>query len=540
MSPVDSSDSNTERTAALEEILDQLSCPNREVRFEAVETLCHLLDGTEIERTVPPLVETLGDESPRVRFKAAEALGRIASKSCFVPDPDTELLEEAVVALEETTADESVGVRGQSVTALGEFAQLESSFEEQIAKTAIERLDDEYSQVRMNSVDTLDKVSITLKHDEDTHLPLVKDISEAVAERLTDEDPDVRSRAESVLGRICEVGPEEQSVVISILLTLSNDEDVATRRAAVSALSGVETTATVKTEDFTGFRENLDRLIELLLDDDSNVREKAVPLFRGFADEEATLEVDVIEKIAEYTDAESSTARARAVSALSSLSYGSTENSERTFESVTAATEDPDPEVRERAVVALEQIGNSNTEFGKQAISAVSDVLNDPDPNVRKHAVRSLGDLGEIDLLNDIDSSVATKAINQLAEHRDEDSTVRLEAVATLGSLGRQDDVIQKERTRDELQKQAVEALGEYASDSDEDVRIEAINNTTEILSLNPAAASVVPIVPIVALETNADDPVASRAATTVLQNVAREAPSKFENVDVSTEEYLG
>jgi HEAT repeat protein len=137
-----------------------------------------------------------------------------------------------------------------------------------------------------------------------------------------------------------------------------------------------------------------------------------------------------------------------------------------------------------------------------------------------------------------MDSSVAIKAINQLAEHRDEDSIVRLEAVATLGSLGNQD-FIQKERMRDELQKQAVEALGEYASDSDEDVRVEAINQINSILLSNSVAASVVPIVPIVAIETNSDNSVASREATLVLQKVAREEPSKFENVDASPEDYL-
>lgn len=539
MLPTDSSDSNAEETADLEEILDRLSEADEKVRFEAVEMLSDYRSESETERKISLLVETLGDESPRVRFKAAQTLGETASESVFTRDIDQDALGEAVDTLVETADDDSVGVRGGSVTALGEFTQFDPSFEERITRAAVGRLDDEYPQVRADSVDTLRSVARTLSYDEGDHLPLLERISEAVAERLTDEDRDVRSGAESVFETIYEVGPEARSVVVSTLLTLATDRDAETRRAAASGLGSVVTTATVRTEDLTAFEENLDELIGLVLDADSQVRQNGVSLFRSLAREKAVLEADVIEEITAYVEAESPATRSRAVSALASLSKGSSENGERAFESVTAAVEDPDPEVREQALVALEEIGNNDTELGKRAVSAASDALDDPDPDVRKRAVRSLGELGEVGRLDDLDPSVTKVATDRLVEHSDEDAAVRREVVAALGSLGDQRSV-REESTREELRKRAVRSLGERASASDGEVRSEAVFHIYTILRSDAAAASAVPIGPILSVEAESDDSDTSREATLVLREVAREEPSKFENVDANSEEYLG
>jgi len=155
------------------------------------------------ENIIDSMIENLSDEYIFVRWRAADALGRIGSEKAVDPLINT------------LTTDEDRSVRRNAADALGKIGS------EKAVDPLIEALTDEDNFVRERAAGVLGKIGSEKAVD-----PLI--------EALTDKDSDVRGNAADALGRI---GSEK--AVDPLIQALTTDKDSSVRRSAAGALEEI-------------------------------------------------------------------------------------------------------------------------------------------------------------------------------------------------------------------------------------------------------------------------------------------------------------
>jgi HEAT repeat protein len=187
---------------ALKVLTDALNSPNPQVRELAVVALADL--PVTAAKRVPPLTVALDDESPRVRRRAARAIGDQGAAS-----------QPALPQLIDGLHDADPSVRRDCAGALGRIGPAASS----AAFTLVQLLDEPESRSRAVAAVALKRigrgavpallsgvqaVSAELRGRCATLLALIAPDDEQVTEMLravlTDEDEEVRARADEALG----------------------------------------------------------------------------------------------------------------------------------------------------------------------------------------------------------------------------------------------------------------------------------------------------------------------------------------------------
>jgi HEAT repeat protein len=310
-------------TEAVRAMAESLNDEDPDVRFRAALGLGYI--GSSM--AVPALIEALGDEDSNVGSAAVEALGRMNDPTALhalievLRNNDDDYLRrcaaealgridrsDAIPALIEALGDEHMFVRSSAASSLG-------SIGEPAVAALIEALGDEDGNVHDSAVDALIEVGKTA----------VLDLMKALESDVSG----LRRGAAKALGEIGDL-----DAVPGLLRAGSYDEDADVRRSAHTALDEIGSAAAPQ-------------LIDMLSDHDSDVR-------RGAA-----------ERLGQIGDAEA-------------------------VPSLIQVLKDETDDVRREAVAALRNIGDV------RAVPALVEALDDESYIVRRYATEALGDFGDV------------------------------------------------------------------------------------------------------------------------------------------------
>ena len=220
-----------------------------------------------------------------------------------------------------------------------------------------------------------------------------KDQAPLLAERLSDDDPNVRSAAAEALGALGEHAKDQAPLLAERL----NDDDPNVRSAAVKALSKLAT-PTVVWGDVWHETPDLD-VAELLRELGEHAREEAPLLVEQLSDDDPNV-------------------RSAAVKTLVALG----DHAKDQAPLLGASLDDDNPDLRVAATKVLVALG----EHAKDLARSLGALLNDDDPDVRITAAKVLGALGEH----------AKDEVPLLIERLSDVESVRSAAVEALGELG--------------------------------------------------------------------------------------------------------
>jgi HEAT repeat protein len=209
-------------------LLQLIEDSNSDVRWRAAEALGKI----DPEKAIPGLLQLIEDSNSYVRWRAAEALGKIGS-------------EKAVPGLLQLIEDSDLYVRWRAAEALGKIDP------EKAIPGLLQLIEDSNSYVRRNAAEALGKIGSEkavpglLQLIEDSDLYVRWRVAEALGkigsekvlpgllQLIEDSNSDVRWRAAEALGKI---GSEK---VVSGLLQLIEDGDSYVRWIAVEALDKI-------------------------------------------------------------------------------------------------------------------------------------------------------------------------------------------------------------------------------------------------------------------------------------------------------------
>jgi HEAT repeat protein len=437
---------------AVTPLIELLKDNNKDVRRSAVQGLAQL-NATE---AIKPLIELLKDTDLYVHWNTMEALGQLGATEVIKPFIET-LKDKYSSPSDKHYAAKALGQLGatEAIKPLIELPKGTDSYfvadileqlgaTETATKRLIELLEDTDPNVRSEASKILGKLGTT----------------EAIGrliELLKDSNQEVRSTAASTLGRLGAVEAVEK------LIDLLEDSSENVRRSAASTLGQL------------GAVEAVEKLIDLLEDSSPKVRSSAAstlgklgavePLIRLFKDTDsdvcssaamALAKLDATEAITpliELLKDTKSYVRSNAVKGLAQL--GATEAIKPLLE----LFKDTNKEVRNNTALALAQIGTT------EVVKPLIELFGDTDWQIRHSAVLVLAQLG------------ITEAIPPLIEFlKDTDRQVRSSAVEALGQLGT---------------TEAVKPLIKLLKDTDEDV----LRSAVEALAQLGATEAVTPLI---------------------------------------------
>jgi HEAT repeat protein/lysophospholipase L1-like esterase len=389
-------------TDDLPALADALESPDPRVRARAARALGQA--GSDARRLRPALAARLGDDDRAVRAAAVWALGRLG------PRPDADL-----VALERRLGDADPAVRAGAAWSLGRLGPVATS----AAPALVERLGDAEPEVRRRAVDALERVRPNAATCLDAARRVLNDpqspgraeaaravglmgasavdaVGDLVA-ALGAEEPRVRQEVVSALGA---VGPGAAAAVPALVGTLG-DPELSWR--VPEALGSIGPAAA----------EAVPALRASLGDERANVRWRAAVALGKMGEAAGQAGPD----LARLARDPQENVRRAAVIALARV--GADPELQRAV--FVEALEDPNPEVRTKAANGLRRLGRA----ASSASPALAAALEDPDAWVRVSAARALGAVGG--------GTASVEALERALD--DEEQIVRDQAAAALRTL---------------------------------------------------------------------------------------------------------
>jgi HEAT repeat protein/lysophospholipase L1-like esterase len=379
-----------------------LESPDPRVRARAARALGRA--GSDARRLRPAVAARLEDEDQAVRAAAVWALGRLG------PRPDADL-----AALEGRLADADPAVRAGAAWSLGRLGPVAAS----AAPALVERLGDAEPEVRRRAVDALERVrpdaatclDAARRVLNDPRSPGRAEAARAIAlmgasavdavddlvAALEAEEPRVRQEAVSALGA---VGPGAAAAVGALVRSMG-DPELSWR--VPEALGSIGPAAA----------EAVPALRASLGDERGNVRWRAAVALGKMGEAAGQAGPD----LARLTRDPQGNVRRAAVIA---LARAGAEPELQTAVFV-EALRDPNPEVRTKAANGLRRLGRAASSASPALVAA----LEDPDAWVRVSAARALGAVGE--------GAASVEALERALQ--DEEQIVRDQAAAALRTL---------------------------------------------------------------------------------------------------------
>ncbi len=303
---------------------------------------------------IQTLLDALHDSSPRIRYQAAENLGRLGQ-------PSSEVIGMLLGVLQ----DEKPIVRRQAVESLGQLGQGRP----EVAQGLFKMLYDPDLKVRRQVVDSLGKVG--------------QGIPEVVSMLLNElHNPDTKVRYQAVRS-LGEVGQSSAQEVSTAMLSLLDDEELRVRQQVVDSLMQISQHSP----------EALDALISVARNKSPLLRAAAIMnLGRlSFGDVKYRLpekgEQVLIQALSQDSDP-----NVRSTAAISLGRLGIT--SSQTLSALKELLQDEDIELCSTAAASLNKLGYSSTEICSVQLTAL--------PNARSSLARHeaaliIGDIGSSD-----------------------------------------------------------------------------------------------------------------------------------------------
>ncbi|NER90813.1 HEAT repeat domain-containing protein [Moorena sp. SIO3A2] len=317
----------------------------------------------EKDQVITKLLAGLKDDNSEVRWRAADALGKLGNSS-----------ETVINALLARLMDDKSFVRGSAANALRNLG----NSSETIINALLALLRDDKSFVRWEAANALGK----LGNSSET-------LVSALLAGLMDYESDVRVRSADALGKL---GNSSETVINALLALLRDYESDVRVRAAEALVKLGNSSETV-----------INALLALLRDDKSFVRGRSAEALGKLGNSSETVINALLARLMD----DKSFVRGSAANALGKLGN----SSETLVSALLAGLMDDESDVRVRSAEALVNLGNSS----ETVINALLAQLMDDKFFVRWEAAKALGNLGKTS------NHILPTVIEWIEQHQDSD-----------------------------------------------------------------------------------------------------------------------
>ncbi|MBD2020668.1 HEAT repeat domain-containing protein [Leptolyngbya sp. FACHB-36] len=297
----------------------------------------------EQDEVIAELLDRLTDDKASVRWRAADALGKLGTAS--------EVIVQAL--LNRLTGDEAL-VRSSAANALGNLR----TASEVIVQALLNRLTDDEASVRWRAADALGKLGTASEV-----------VVQALLNRLTDDDNLVRWKAADALGNL----GTASEVVVQALLNRLTDDDNMVRWSAADALGKLGTASEVVVQ----------ALLNRLTGDEASVRWKAADALGNLGTASEVVVQALLNRLTDNDDL----VRWSAANALGKLGTAS----EVVVQALLNRLTGDEASVRWSAANALGKLGTAS----EVVVQALLNRLTDDHNLVRWRAADALGNLGK-------------------------------------------------------------------------------------------------------------------------------------------------